>query len=86
MSQLGRSTPGAQAVVTELMNQWQAEIATGIRAMQRAGEISPLLAAERQAAALIAGIQGGVLMLLSTGSTTHLAAALDVATDGLRRC
>jgi AcrR family transcriptional regulator len=85
VSQLGRSTPGARAVVTELMNRWQAEIAAGIRAMQRAGEISPLLDAERQAAALIAGIQGGVLMLLSTGSTTHLEAALDVAIDALRR-
>ncbi|CAJ63356.1 MULTISPECIES: TetR/AcrR family transcriptional regulator [Frankia] len=85
VSQLGRSTPGAQAVVRELMNRWQAEIVTGIRAMQRAGEISPLLDAEPHAAALIAGIQGGVLMLLSTGGTTHLEAALDVAIDALRR-
>ena len=29
ITQLGRSTPGAQAVVTELLSRWQSEIATG---------------------------------------------------------
>ena len=30
VSQLGRGTPGAKAVVTELLHRWQAEIAAGI--------------------------------------------------------
>src|SRR6202035_3582631 len=38
VTHLGRATPGAQAVVTELMGQWQAEIAAGIRSMQASGE------------------------------------------------
>ena len=70
ITQLGRVTPGAQAVVTELMGQWQAEICAGIRNMQAAGEISPDFDAERTAAALLAGIQGGVVMMMSTGDTT----------------
>jgi AcrR family transcriptional regulator len=84
VSQLGRSTPGAQAVVTELLNRWQAEIAAGVRAMQGQGEIDPEFDAEQAAAALLAGIQGGVVIMLSTGRLTHLEATLDVGIQHLR--
>ncbi|GAA1867394.1 TetR/AcrR family transcriptional regulator [Asanoa iriomotensis] len=85
IAQLGRSTPGAQAVVSELMRQWQGEIAAGIRHMQGLGEIVPALDADRSAAALLAGIQGGVMVMLATGRIGHLEAALDVGIEGLRR-
>jgi AcrR family transcriptional regulator len=85
-SQLGRSTPGAQAVVTELIRRWQDEIAAGVRHMQAAGEVDPGLDADRAAAAIVAGIQGGVLILMSTGSTAHLEAALDTGLAFLRGC
>jgi AcrR family transcriptional regulator len=85
VSQLGRSTPGAQAVVTELMQRWQAEITAGIRHMQDAGEIDDGLNAEQAAAGVLAGVQGGVLMMLSTGRTTHLEAALDMGIGYLRQ-
>ena len=85
VSQLGRSTPGARAVVTELARQWQGEIRVGIAHLQAAGEVDPGLDADREAAAILAGIQGGVVLLMSTGSTAHLEAALDAALDTLRR-
>jgi len=53
-TQLGRATPGARAVVTELMGQWQAEIAAGVRHMQATGEIAPDLDPMRTAAAIVA--------------------------------
>jgi AcrR family transcriptional regulator len=84
MSQLGRSTPGAQAVTTELMRGWQREIAAGVRHMQAAGEVDAGLDADRAAAAILAGIQGGVLILMSTGSPAHLEAALDTGIEFLR--
>ncbi|MET9292529.1 TetR/AcrR family transcriptional regulator [Streptomyces sp. NPDC003077] len=84
MSELGRSTPGAQAVVTELLRKWQAEITTGIRAMQEQGEVAADLDADQHAAALLAGIQGGVTIMLSTGHLTHLEAALDLGIRLLR--
>jgi AcrR family transcriptional regulator len=84
ITQLGRVTPGAQAVVAELMRQWQAQLAAGISCMQAAGEISGAVNAERTAAAILAGVQGGVVMMLSTGDLTPLAAALDLAIDHLR--
>jgi AcrR family transcriptional regulator len=84
-AQLGRSSPGAQAVVAELIGQWQGEIASGIRHMQGIGEIDPALDADRSAAALLAGIQGGVVVMLATGQIGHLEAALDIGIAGLRR-
>ncbi|MCW2930058.1 MAG: putative transcriptional regulator of the TetR family [Actinomycetia bacterium] len=84
ITQLGRITPGAQAVVTELMGQWQAQISAGVRNMQAAGEITADLDAERTAAAILAGIQGGVVMMMSTGDTTPLEAALDLGIEYLR--
>lgn len=77
-SHLGDRTPGARAVVTELMRRWQAELAAGVRHMRDAGETDPALDPERAAAALLAGIQGGVLIQMSTGRTEHLEAALDL--------
>ena len=84
VTQLGRMTPGAQTVVAELMSQWQAQIAAGITRMQAAGEVDRDLDTARTAAAVLAGIQGGVVMLMSTGDLTPLAAALDLSIGYLR--
>lgn len=84
LGQTGRRAPGAQAIVTGLMWRWQKAITEGIRHMQSTGDIGPDVDADRAAAALLAGIQGGVLLLLSTGRTDHLEAALDLALDSLR--
>ncbi|GAB3840445.1 TetR/AcrR family transcriptional regulator [Dactylosporangium cerinum] len=85
LGHVGRRTPAAQAVVTGLMHRWQAAIAVGIRQMQARGEVAAALDADRTAAALLAGIQGGVLLLLATGRTDHLEAALDLAINSLRQ-
>jgi AcrR family transcriptional regulator len=85
MSQVGRSTPGARAVVSELMSQWEALVRAGIEELQSTGEADADLDAGQVAAALIAGIQGGVGMLMTTGSTHHLEAAIDLVLDRLDR-
>ncbi|GAA3568891.1 TetR/AcrR family transcriptional regulator [Streptomyces osmaniensis] len=82
--QVGRSRPGARAIVTELMRQWQRQLADGIRALQANGLVSPALDVDRTAGALLAGIQGGVTIMMSTGDSTHLRAALDNAIAQLR--
>jgi AcrR family transcriptional regulator len=84
MSEIGRSTPGAQAVTSALMRQWHDEIAAGVRHMQAAGKVSDEFDAERMAAALLAGIQGGVGIMLATGDLGYLEAALDVGIGSLR--
>ena len=83
MSEIGR-TPGAQAVTSALIEQWRGEIAAGVRAMQEQGKIAGSVDPSRAAAALLAGIQGGVTVLLGTGDISYLEAALDVGIAALR--
>lgn len=84
LGQAGRRAPAARAVLTGLMQRWEAAIADGVRHMQSTGDIAAEVDAGRAAAALLAGIQGGVLLLLSTGRIDHLEAALDLTIDSLR--
>jgi AcrR family transcriptional regulator len=85
ITELGRHTPAAQAVTRQLIEQWQAQVQAGIAAMQERGQVDAGLDAARTAAAIIAAIQGGVTILMSTGSCAHLEAALDTALAYLRR-
>ncbi|MFJ6665647.1 TetR/AcrR family transcriptional regulator [Streptomyces sp. NPDC091383] len=82
--QVGRRGPGARAIVTELMRQWQHHLAEGMRALRAAGLVSLGLDVDRASAALLAGIQGGVSLMMSTGDSTHLRAAIDTGIDYLR--
>jgi AcrR family transcriptional regulator len=83
MSELGR-TPGAQAVTGALIERWRSEIEAGVVAMQRQGKIADTVDPTRAAAALLAGIQGGVSVLLNTGDLSYLEAALDFGIAALR--
>ncbi len=85
VTQLGASTPGARAVVSSLMRRWRGELATGVRQMQAQGKAPARLDADRLASALLAGVQGGVLIYLATGEIEHLQAALDIGIGSLRR-
>ncbi|MEU8547210.1 alcohol dehydrogenase catalytic domain-containing protein [Streptomyces roseoverticillatus] len=78
------SLDAAQAVARELLRHWQAQLTAGIRDMQDIGEIAPGLDADREAAALLAGVQGGVMILMTTGGMEHLEAALDQGIAHLR--
>lgn len=83
MSQV-ESVPGASQVAVSLLNRWQEYVRQGITAMQKQGDIAPELNAQSTAAAFIAGIQGGVTILRSTGDTAHLEAIFGLLTSYLR--
>ncbi|MEU0603309.1 TetR/AcrR family transcriptional regulator [Streptomyces sp. NPDC006393] len=84
ITELGRTTPAAQALTSQLISQWQAALRAGIQRMQDRGTVGRQLDADRTAAAFVAAVQGGVTILMSTGSITHLEAALDTALSFLR--
>jgi AcrR family transcriptional regulator len=84
LGQTGKRAPAAKAILVGLMQRWQTAIADGIRHMQSTGDISPEVDPERSSAALLAGIQGGVVLMLATGNLFHLEAAVDLAIDNLR--
>ncbi|MGY0538635.1 TetR/AcrR family transcriptional regulator [Nocardioides sp. YJ-D4] len=83
MNQVG-SVPGAAEVSTTLIRRWQDYVQRGIEAMQANGSVSAELDAGRTAAAIIAGIQGGVSVLQVTGRTDHLEAILTLLISHLR--
>jgi hypothetical protein len=72
---------GAEAVTTTLIQRWHEQIASGIASLQHQGVADPHLDANRSAAALLAGVQGGAVILLATGDPSFLEAAID---DGIR--
>ncbi|MFJ9033910.1 TetR/AcrR family transcriptional regulator [Streptomyces sp. NPDC102274] len=84
ITELGRATPAAQALTSRLIGQWQTALRVGIRQMQDNGDIDRHLDADRTAAALVAAVQGGVTILMSTGGIAHLEAALDTSLTLLR--
>jgi hypothetical protein len=84
ITELGRHSPAARAVTGRLIERWQSDLHKGITGMQRSGQIASGLDAARTAAAIIAALQDGVTILMSTGSSEHLEAALDTALLFLR--
>ena len=83
ISQIGRSTPACREVTTTLLREWETELAAGIMRTQAGGEMDPGVDPDRTAAALVAAIQGGVVVLLSTGEIGNLEAGLDFALSHL---
>ncbi len=75
--QVGRNTPGARAIVGEFMGRWQRSLAEGVRALRRNDLLPGSVDADESAAALLAAIQGGVSIMLSTGDAAHLRIAVD---------
>jgi hypothetical protein len=73
----------AQAVTRSLLLRWRSDLATGLRAMQMDGTAPAALDPDRFAGAIVAGIQGGVAILLTTGSSADLEAVLDLLLEQL---
>jgi AcrR family transcriptional regulator len=84
ITEIGRHTPAAQAITRQLLEQWQRHVRVGIEQMQENGQITRDVDPDRTAGALIAAIQGGVTILMSTGSAEHMESVLDLCFDYLR--
>jgi AcrR family transcriptional regulator len=82
MTELGRSDPAAQEVTRSLFMRWRRELAAGVAAMQGT---TATLDPDRYAGAIIATVQGGVSLLLATGSSRELEDGLDLMLEPLRR-
>ena len=83
-SHIGSGTPGARAVVQQLMSDWERPLRDGIVSMQTSGELDADLVADQYARAILASVQGGVQILMATGSSEHLENALDLVLDAMR--
>jgi AcrR family transcriptional regulator len=84
LSQIGPNEPKSRDIVVGLLTDWQGKLAAGLRSMRDQGEIGPGVDVDRRAAALLAGLQGGVVIMLATGSVETLEIVLDTAVEELR--
>ncbi len=78
-AQLGKTSPEARAIVTELYDRWEACLLAGIEAMARQDALPPGVSATQTARSILAAIQGGVVILQATGRIAYLESALDLA-------
>ncbi len=82
--QVGRQSPGAQSVVDAMLRRWERYLADGMRALRDGGRLAPGFDVETAARALLTAIQGGVSILMSTGSSAHLETAIDWNIERMR--
>lgn len=78
------SNPETDTALSAAFTTWQARIAEGLQAMQEQGELGPEADPALMAFALLAAVQGGLLLARAVGTLTPLKAALDLALVGVQ--
>jgi ribosome-associated translation inhibitor RaiA len=82
---MGKATPATRQIVSTLYDDWTEQLATGVQALRDSGEIDARTDVRATATAVLAAIQGGVLMMQATDRISYLETALDEALDAMRR-
>jgi AcrR family transcriptional regulator len=82
---MGKATPATRTIVATLYDTWTQYLATGVQALKDSGEIDENIDVNATATAVLAAIQGGVLMMQATDSISYLETALGEALDAMRR-
>ena len=84
-AELADADPDARVDLASAYQRWQEAIRDGLAAMRERGEIARSADPERLALALLAAVQGGLLLTQTRRDTIALEAALDTVIDGIRR-
>jgi AcrR family transcriptional regulator len=84
LGQLDPGDPAVRQILLDMFDRWGESLERGIKEMQRAGEMDPGADPTQSARALLASVQGGVVMLLATGSSDYLKSALETCFARLR--
>ena len=84
-SQLAETDPEARAHVAEAFRRWQAAIQSGLREMHARGDLTPETNPDTLALALLAALQGGLLLTQIQRDTKPLEAALDAMLELVTR-
>ena len=83
-NELSDTDPLARARLARAFEQWEELIRDGLAAMRGRGELSAGLDVHRLATAILAGVQGGLLLSQLRRDTEPLEAVLDTMIDHLR--
>jgi TetR/AcrR family transcriptional regulator, transcriptional repressor for nem operon len=84
-SELAETDPEARAQVAEGFKRWEATIRSGLREMHARGRLTPDTDPDTLALALLAALQGGLLLTQIERDTKPLEAALDAMLELLAR-
>jgi AcrR family transcriptional regulator len=84
-SELADTDPEARAEVAQGFRRWQAAIQSGLREMRDRGGLTPDTDPDTLALALLAALQGGLLLTQIQRDTEPLQAALDAMLDLIAR-
>ena len=84
-SELAETDPEARAQVAEGFKRWEAAIQTGLREMHARGRLKPDTDPDTLALALLAALQGGLLLTQIDRDTKPLEAALDAILELIAR-
>ena len=76
-TELGKSSPEASRVVSDLYDRWEGALLAGIQALVVSGLVAGDIPARDTARSILTAIQGGVVMLRGTGRLSYLETALD---------
>ena len=80
-SELAETDPEARAQVCDGFKRWEATIRNGLREMHTRGRLAPDADPDTLALALLAALQGGLLLTQIQRDTKPLEAALDAMLD-----
>jgi TetR/AcrR family transcriptional repressor of nem operon len=83
-NELSRSTPQARADLLAGFNRWEQSLRDGLYAMRERGELPDRIDPERFALALLAAVQGGLVLTQARRDIVALEAALDTVIDCIR--
>lgn len=83
--QLSETDPDARAHVAEGFKRWEATLQSGLREMHARGELTPDTDPDTLALALLAALQGGLLLTQVKRDTKPLEAALDAMIELIAR-
>jgi TetR/AcrR family transcriptional repressor of nem operon len=84
-SELAETDPDARAQVAEGFKRWEAAIQNGLREMHAGGRLTPDTDPDTLALALLAALQGGLLLTQIERDTKPLKAALDAMLELVAR-
>src|SRR5271154_1772911 len=84
-SELAETDPEARALIAEGFKRWEATIQSGLREMHARGRLSPDTDPDTLALALLAALQGGLLLTQVKRDTKPLEAALDAMLELVAR-
>jgi AcrR family transcriptional regulator len=85
-SELAETDPEARAELVAGFARWEEGIRSGLRAMRARGELRPGTDPDRLALAVLAALQGGLLLTQTRRETAPLEAALDTMLDHVAGC